>query len=56
MWQNNKYDQAVRAVEKTMSQYGITRPLTVEYKDFWKNLPKTPKRREGEAISFTDEI
>lgn len=46
--QNNKYARTVRAVEKSMNQYGITRPLTIEYRSVLNDLPKTPERREGE--------
>lgn len=46
--QNNKYAQTVRAVENTMVQYGITRPLSIEYKNVLNDLPKTPERRKGE--------
>lgn len=50
---DNKYAQTVRAVEKSMSQYGVTRPLTVEYKNVFNDLPKTPKEREGEQLETT---
>lgn len=50
--QYNKYARTVRAVEKSMSQYGITRPLTIEYKNVLSVLPKTPVRQEGRLSDF----
>lgn len=50
--QNNKYAQTVHAVEKSMSQYGITRPLTIEYKKFLNELPDTPDRLECKPFDY----
>lgn len=44
---NTPLNRTVRAIKKSMSQYGITRPLTIEYKSNLNNLPKTPERRKG---------
>lgn len=47
---NSTLDRTVRAVEKSMGQYGLTRPLTVEYKNYLNNLPRTPERRKGNPM------
>lgn len=50
--QNNKYMRTVHAVEKSMNEYGITRPLTIEYKEFLNELPDTPDRLECKSFDY----
>lgn len=40
----NKCSAAIRAVEKSMEEYGITRPSTTEQKKLFKD----PYRKEGD--------
>ncbi|XP_037031064.1 uncharacterized protein LOC119070717 [Bradysia coprophila] len=47
---NSTLNRTVRAVEKSMGQYGVTRPLTIEYKTYLNNLPRTPERRKDEIL------
>ncbi len=48
---NNKYVRTVRAVKETMSQYGMSRPLTTEYKKYLNRLPKTSDGQRGEYLN-----
>ncbi|KAG4070321.1 hypothetical protein HA402_009400 [Bradysia odoriphaga] len=47
---NSTLDRTVHAVENSMDQYGITRPLTTECKSYLNNLPRTPESRKDEIL------
>lgn len=53
---NSQPVRTVVAVEKSMSQYGVTRPLTVEYKYFLNTLSKAQEKREGTLMAFLSSL